>query len=244
MIITCDADICYGARNLLVCVLCLASCYLLFLVLLYCWFLWHFSLLFWQDFEEQPTHGTHPFHIVPDSKSQDLVSFLGPFSIRDSFTSFVIAGHIWWFLFRLFHLLFCALARTPKEFPFLYFLCHLLCCLGNEMFVCPFVIGIWHRTSLPATSPGSSTGMKYCNTCKSSTSFCFAHCRRCFQVITFLLSWSSEAWGVTHWPELCHLICANWLACGTCKFTALLHCMSWCISCSLIWLTLVAFKAG
>ena len=37
-----------------------------------------------QDFEEQPTHGTHPFHAVPDSKSQDLVSFLGLFSIRDS----------------------------------------------------------------------------------------------------------------------------------------------------------------
>ena len=37
-----------------------------------------------QDFEEQPTHGTHPFHAVPDSKSQDPVSFLGPFSIRYS----------------------------------------------------------------------------------------------------------------------------------------------------------------
>jgi hypothetical protein len=157
------------------------------------------------------------------------------------FTSFVIAGHIWWFMFRLFHLLFCALVRTPKEFPFVHFLCHLLCCLGNEMFVCSFVIGIWRRTSSRATSPDSSTGMKYCNTCKSSTSFCFAHLRTSFQVITFLLSWSSEAWGVIHWLELCHLICANWLACGTCKFTALLHCMYWCISCSLILLTLVAF---
>lgn len=109
------------------------------------------------------------------------------------------------------------------------------------MSVCPFVIGIWRRTSSPETFPGSSTGMKYCNTCKSSTSFCFAHLRTSFQVITFLLSWSSEAWGAIHWLELCHLICANWLACGICKFTALVRCMSWCISCSLILLTLVSF---
>ena len=68
-----------------------------------------------QDFEEQPTHGTHPFHAVPDSKSQDLVSFLGPFSIRYS-TSFMIVGHIgWFFLFCLFHLpfvLYCAYQRN------------------------------------------------------------------------------------------------------------------------------------
>ena len=40
------------------------------------------SILDVQDFEEQPAHGTHPFHIVPNSKSQNLVSFsYMPFSV-------------------------------------------------------------------------------------------------------------------------------------------------------------------
>jgi hypothetical protein len=64
-----------------------------------------------QDFEEQPTHGTHPFHIVPDSKSQDLVSFLGPFSICDLYFFYDCWTHLV-ILFCLFHLPFSFIVHT------------------------------------------------------------------------------------------------------------------------------------
>ena len=82
MIILCDTDICCDSRNLFVYGLCIAT------YSFYCFWIAGFvtfsSPFLMQDFEEQPTHGTHPFHAVPDSKSQDPVSFLGPFSIRYS----------------------------------------------------------------------------------------------------------------------------------------------------------------
>ena len=94
-----------------------------------------------QDFEEQPTHGTHPFHAVPDSKSQDLVSFLGPFSIRDSLLLLWLLDTLGDFFCSVCFTYLCALLCIPMEFPFVMLFCH-LCCLGNEMFICSFGTGI------------------------------------------------------------------------------------------------------
>jgi len=111
MIILCDTDICCGSWNLFV--LWFMYCYLLFLLLLDCWFCdIFFSFLdagFWRI-----TNSRDPsLPRCPRFQISRPCKLPGAFLYPWLFTSFMIAGHIgWFFLFCLFHLPLCFIVHT------------------------------------------------------------------------------------------------------------------------------------
>ena len=116
-------------------------CYLLFLLLLDCWFCDIFLTFLDAGFWRTTNSRDPSLPRCPRFQISRPCKLPGTFLYPWLFTSFMIAGHIGWFFCSVYFTYLCALLCIPNEFPFVMLFSH-LCCLGTEMLICSFGTGI------------------------------------------------------------------------------------------------------